>query len=181
MAANIGKTIACFKELGIHPKLSSFKDKLVMQKTIYLLKRMGLDTGFDFGLYVRGPYSPGLTKALYENKQEVEELSTASKLSQNELEKISELMQVVDFGKPALLEITATYACLKYEKNYGEEEATRRLKELKPFYSEAQIAVGISKAKQLFFKPTEEDLRMLREELAPWQKAAEEDMARIEW
>lgn len=174
MKNNIGKAIACFKELGLRPKLDSFKDKLVMQKVVYLLQRLEVDAGFSYGLYVRGPYSPALTKTLYENKQKVEKLETATALSKSELHKIGELANALDVSNAAVLETTATFACLKFEKGLSEDSAMQKLRELKPFYSEAQLALGASKAKQLFFKPTEEDLRSLREESRAWEEASDE-------
>jgi len=46
------------------------------------------------------------------------------------------------------------------------------VKRLKPFYSEAQVAVGISKAKEFFFEPTVSDLDELKKETSIWQSAS---------
>ena len=48
----------------------------------------------------------------------------------------------------------------------------RQVKRLKPFYSEAQIALGISKAKEFLFKPTQKDLEDLKKETGIWQRAS---------
>lgn len=44
----------------------SFDHRLVFQKTIYLLQSFGLYLGYSFSWYIRGPYSPALTRKGYE-------------------------------------------------------------------------------------------------------------------
>lgn len=41
---------------------SSFNDRLIFQKTIYLLQAFGLYLGYYFSWYIHGPYSITLTK-----------------------------------------------------------------------------------------------------------------------
>ena len=43
----------------------SFKDRLIFQKTIYLLQSFNIYLGFHFSWYIRGPYSPVLAKEGY--------------------------------------------------------------------------------------------------------------------
>ncbi len=42
-----------------------FDKRLVLQKTVYLLQAFGLNTGFRYSWYIRGPYSSDLTKLAY--------------------------------------------------------------------------------------------------------------------
>jgi uncharacterized protein YwgA len=44
---------------------SDFNQRLVTQKTIYLLQAFGLYLGYLFTWYIRGPYSPNLTRDAY--------------------------------------------------------------------------------------------------------------------
>jgi hypothetical protein len=44
---------------------SNFNDRLILQKTIYLLEQFGLHIGYYFSWYLRGPYSPALTRDAY--------------------------------------------------------------------------------------------------------------------
>ena len=44
---------------------SSFVDRLIVQKTIYLMQEFGLFIGYRFNWYVHGPYSPGLAGDAY--------------------------------------------------------------------------------------------------------------------
>jgi uncharacterized protein YwgA len=43
-------------------KLHTFRDRLVLQKTVYLLQAFGIYLGYPFSWYLRGPYSPQLAK-----------------------------------------------------------------------------------------------------------------------
>ena len=53
------------KELG-HLKLDTFKDRLIFQKSIYMLGMFGLDPGAAYGWYKHGPYCNDVTRAGYE-------------------------------------------------------------------------------------------------------------------
>lgn len=44
---------------------SDFNARLILQKTIYLMKQFGPNIGYHFGWYLRGPYSPSLTRDAY--------------------------------------------------------------------------------------------------------------------
>ena len=53
---------------------SSFNDRLIFQKTVYLLQAFGLYLGYYFSWYIHGPYSTTLTRdgfALIDNYSEV--------------------------------------------------------------------------------------------------------------
>lgn len=54
--------------------MSTFEGRLKLQKTVYLLQSFGIDLGYRFGWYLRGPYCPDLTKdgfSLMSEKQNV--------------------------------------------------------------------------------------------------------------
>jgi hypothetical protein len=112
---------------------------------------MGVKTGFSFSLYIRGAYSPDLTAALYQHKEEVEAHQTNEKLSSRELEQVHHLKKVMSGEfRPSIMEIAATYAYLVHDLKMPSDEATIKLKQMKPFYSEADFAIAINRVKQLF-------------------------------
>lgn len=51
--------------LGVPLNLDSFNKRLTVQKKVYLTQLMGVDLGFRFGWYLRGPYSTGLTETAF--------------------------------------------------------------------------------------------------------------------
>jgi len=171
---NLEKVIACMKELDKKLKVENFEDKLVVQKTTCLLKLLGFDMGYRFSLYVRGPYSPDLTNDLYGNKGIVESLKTNYTISAKEKGLIAKVADASNNLDPTLLEIMATYAFLSKECGMRGKEALAELKKLKPFYSEAKIAVGVSRAKQLF-PATEKEIREMKAEFKEIESATVSD------
>ena len=165
------KLIAFFKELGFHFTISEFDDRLIAQKLACLLELKGIDLGYSCSLYVRGPYSPDLTMDLYTHTREFENLKTGIRLSPAEKETAGNLGRI--FGlKPVPLEVGATYGYYTLRQNSDPLEALRQVKRLKPFYSEAQIALGISKAKEFLSVPSQKDRDELRKETGIWQRAS---------
>ena len=65
---------------------------------------------------------------------------------------------------------------IKEEGEPYPREALKRVKQLKPFLSETEIAVGISKSKQYLFTPSKTDIEELRRETTPWQTASMKSM-----
>ena len=67
MKFQTGKLVACLKTLGFKPNMQDFSERKKVQKLIYLIQEVaGISMGFDFNWYHHGPYSPGLTKVLFE-------------------------------------------------------------------------------------------------------------------
>ena len=58
---------AVLKRIG-NFDMSTFKGRLVLQKTIYLLQSFGLYFGYKFSWYIHGPYSPELTREAFKLK-----------------------------------------------------------------------------------------------------------------
>ncbi len=173
---DINKVIAILGELGIKPNLNDFQNKMVMQKTICLLKYMGIDTGFEFSIYVRGAYSPALTEQMYLHRTELEKLKTPVSLNSKEKEIVSQFAEVMAGFKPSYLEIAATYQVLLLDGGMSPHDATKKLKAMKPFYSEVEFALGLSRAKQLIpYKFSPESLKEINDELAMWERASDED------
>ena len=46
--------------------LDGIPDRLALQKTLYLLQKMGLDFGYRYKWYTLGPYSPNLANDMFE-------------------------------------------------------------------------------------------------------------------
>lgn len=59
-------TLLVIEKLGLEPRIDTFNDRLLMQKSVYLAQALGVNLGYHFGWYLRGPYSPALTRDLFE-------------------------------------------------------------------------------------------------------------------
>ena len=46
---------------GIPLSVSTFDDRLILQKVVYLLQAAGIQMGYRFRWYLKGPYSPEMT------------------------------------------------------------------------------------------------------------------------
>lgn len=60
--------------LGVQASVASFNDRLMVQKAIYLAQAAGLDLGYYFRWYLRGPYSPEVSSDVFTIAAELGEL-----------------------------------------------------------------------------------------------------------
>lgn len=173
--SNFSKVKACLLALN-YSSLSgdNFEDKLVIQKVVYLLKLKGIEFSYPFNLYVRGPYSPSLTRDIYGHKKELIDLRSNEELSPSEKKVIQEFIDVMEL-RPAQLEVAATYAYFAFERRLDAVSSTAHVRRMKGFYPEAQIALGISRAKQLLFRPTADQIASMKEEDGMWESASDSD------
>ncbi len=141
------KVIACFKELNFKFNIKSFEDRLIAQKTNCLLQYKGINNGFAYSLYAYGPYSPDLTKEYYQTPSAFSNFETDVELSLIEKNKVNKLKDIFDL-KPKYLEIATTYAYSIIQMRNEPIDAYKFTKRFKSHYSDAKIAVGISKAKE---------------------------------
>lgn len=57
--------VLVLRELGIQPSMEQFEDRLIVQKTVYLAQAAGLDLGYHFGWYLRGPYCSSVADDMF--------------------------------------------------------------------------------------------------------------------
>lgn len=170
MKSSLAKVLASYRELGMKIDLSDFDFRLQAQKVAYLLGKVGLAAPYRFSLYVRGTYSPELTRDLFENEQGSKERPKRDVLSKRDLEAIARLRKHIEL-RSAQLEVAATYHYLRYVEGRSEDDSIRRLKDLKPFIPEREVVLGISRVKQLFPQVSAKGVEDLRSEMAPWDEA----------
>ncbi len=168
---DIGKVIACFKELEFHFHLENFEDRLIAQKIVCLLQLKGVELGYPSGLYIRGPYSPVLTQDLYENGKDISCYKTEVSLSEQEKGSVNELKNIFGLSS-SLLEIGATYGFQNQILHQDHFDSFKELKKMKPFYSDAMLALGASKAKQFFGKVSDDNMKEMKVEFEAWQNAS---------
>lgn len=173
---NTSKVIACLKEAGFKPSIDSFEHRLVIQKFVYLLQLKGIKTGFEYTLHVRGPYSRSLCKQMYDNKDDFQHLQNPTPLNKTETEQVQLLVELFQM-KPNLLEVAATYTFF-YQQNNDAISSLRMVKKLKPFFKDSEIAVGISKAKEFLFPPSQENITAMKREMSGWMETTSDAFGR---
>ena len=157
MPSDLDKVIACLRFLGLRPSMYVYRWRFLVQKIAFLAKALGMDIGYDFTIYVAGPYSRGLNCDYYpdEVKTKIDALQTDYELTPSDvsvLEKIKNCRGLLE--NQSLMEATSTAVFLmKQNPNSTDDSLFMSLKWFKPHISDSDRVVGITKAKELMFKP----------------------------
>lgn len=147
------KLLASLKELGTKPNLTTFQDRKKNQKLAYLIQEVaGVPLGYSFTWYIRGPYSPDLTRDLFSDAG-ASNLNT-SVLETQEREKVLRLKQFLGayVESPDSLELLVSLHFLrKHGKRFGasKSEVIKALKERKPFFSDQDVEKSWLKLEEL--------------------------------
>ncbi|MHC4596942.1 MAG: hypothetical protein ACYS9C_18310 [Planctomycetota bacterium] len=137
-------------------KIDSFKDRLIMQKSVYLAQAAGVNLGYYYHWYLYGPYSPSLTRDEYAiamdisadmdesegwklddgSSQRLEKMRAiftglkGDKLA-NKLELLASVHFLIDRRQVSGINTKQITETLKrFNKDFSEEEVQRALKEL---------------------------------------------------
>lgn len=142
----------CVEALGGF-SMSRLKDRIEVQKKIYLLQLSGVDLGYRFNWYINGPYSPTLADTAFEvwNNNSLSEYVEDYELKEETLEKIisiKELLETVppdDLERHEWLELLASIHFLKHvafipntDKN-NKDQFCEAVLEKKPKYTHDQV------------------------------------------
>ncbi len=128
-------------QLGVSSEIDSLEDRVRVQKAVYLGQLFGVDLGYRFSWYLRGPYSSKLTKDYYEVEDaiktgEVDYKEMTLKPSIREkLAAVSPLLkkpESIPLESEAWLELVASYHYLRKVRGYSQDEALTTFKEEKP-------------------------------------------------
>ncbi len=61
------------QELGEETEINSLDDRMRLQKAVYIGQVFGVDLGYRYSWYVKGPYSPPLAQDYYELTEAVDD------------------------------------------------------------------------------------------------------------
>jgi uncharacterized protein YwgA len=91
----LARLIKTLENAGIYEfKIDTFEDRLRLQKIIYIAKHFGIDLGYSFNEYLRGPYSPELADDYYE-LEKLWNTDTIKSLETLDGENVRELIEFV--------------------------------------------------------------------------------------
>ena len=136
--------------IGVELSLGTFHDRLIVQKTIYLAQAAGINLGYFFHWYLRGPYCSDLTGDVFAMSRELVAGSTdaegwaldsasrqrATRLAglfptgdagnrADTLELLASVHFLIDHRQDARDDTRALHATLeRYHKDYSLEETT---------------------------------------------------------
>ena len=151
------KLFSLLNLMGINPKMKDLKERIKIQKIVYLLKSGGFIDDFRFNWYIYGPYSPDLTTTIYEvirNPSDI--VYTYNDLPKNEIRKFKKLIFAGE-KTPYDLELLASLQFLKdqaRERKIDPATVKKKLVEglitLKPKYNENQVNDAWNKLERIF-------------------------------
>lgn len=128
------------KGLELPFQIRTFKDRLIMQKAVYLAQAAGVNLGYYYHWYLYGPYSPSLTRDEYAIATDISaglDESEGWKLddtSSQRLEKIRRIFSGFDRDKLAKkLELLASVHFLIERKQVSKIDTSRIIATLKRF------------------------------------------------
>lgn len=121
----------------------TFEDRLLSQKKIFLLQEMGVNIGYSYNWYVRGPYSPSLTTYIYHNLDMLKEQDFSKYTLQDNVQEKIDNINSLDKKKPETLSIPSWYELLASVlyicKKWKKENEFDCLIKYKPQYTKGQF------------------------------------------
>lgn len=135
--------------------MDSFPGRISVQKKIYLLQLSGLDLGYRFNWYIKGPYSPSLAETAFEvwnNKNLVDAETKEYELSDDCLRQLESIKKLVNSQSPCRdlehykwLELLASVHYLKHiayipkKGTISKQHISKVVTELKPYFNEDHV------------------------------------------
>jgi hypothetical protein len=128
-------------ELGVDHGIRDIEDRKSIQKAIYMGQVVGADLGYNYGWYVKGPYSPQLARDYYDLNFAMETGDEDFKdrhLPPSAREKLKSLKPLLEVPKGCplrqddWLEAIASYHFLRTGSRLDDDQATKRMNDEKP-------------------------------------------------
>jgi uncharacterized protein YwgA len=150
------RLFACLKMVGINPKMETFSERKRVQKMVYLLDKVSnLNFGFSYNWYLHGPYSPELTRIIFDViEKEREDIAKPVILSAADKAKITRLKLFLcdDIESTDALELLVSLhyllKCLP-ESDSKVEDAVNFLKSKKPYFNDEEISNALKRLQDL--------------------------------
>ncbi|HEX4212150.1 MAG TPA: hypothetical protein VIA06_02335 [Candidatus Dormibacteraeota bacterium] len=123
--------------LGVPARVDTFQDRLALQKATYLAQAAGLQLGYRYSWYLKGPYSPDLTRD-YFRLVEDPAIGSGFVLGADHLARLERLAEVArpapgaDLERPEWLELLASLHYLIRTLRKDREGAAAVIRRAKP-------------------------------------------------
>jgi uncharacterized protein YwgA len=145
------KLLACLNAVGQGFDLAIFEDRLALQKVTYLIQRAGVKLGYGFSWYLRGPYSPSLTKDAYELTGLNSKNLDLPKLEADDADRIKRVSSLVgkiqskSEPREYWLELLASldFVANRFAKGRSDGEVVSLFRKKKPKFPEEDVLEGI--------------------------------------
>lgn len=145
------KLLSIFTELDQEINMSTFENRLIFQKEVYLLQEFGISLGHSFGWYRRGPYSSDAADdgfKLESIQRNITELPPLSEHERASILRYRDLMRnartIFSINNISLLELVASLHFILnkgYPRPETPEDAVQQLVERKPHFERLQSQI----------------------------------------
>lgn len=114
--------------------IATVDQRMEVQKAVYLAQTLGVNLGYSYGWYVKGPYSPTLTRDYYNLADDVPAGMMLNGSALQKLATVRDLMnsQVDGLDRPKKLELLASLHYLISKSKMSESTAKKHLSTVKP-------------------------------------------------
>lgn len=127
-----------FQALRINKE--TFDERLVSQKKVFLLQEMGVDIGYSYNWYVRGPYSPDLATYIFSNLDVLKEQDFSKYHLTESVQKNIDAVNNLGAKKPDSLSLPSWYELLAsvvyIHKKWNKTDVFNCLIQYKPQYTQ---------------------------------------------
>lgn len=155
MSTDCDKVISSLRYVNLQFDIHSYISKLFAQKTAFLAQTLGLSTNYPFNYYIHGPYSPQLTNDYYCNTAKFTTLETNYTLTENETAVMQKIKDCNLYESASLMEAASTivFVATRRIPFLKDHEMFAAIKTDKPFLTDETVIIGMTKAKELLFRP----------------------------
>ena len=140
-----------FQALNIEK--DTFDDRLLSQKKIFLLQELGVNIGYSYNWYIRGPYSPDLTTYIFNNLDMLKEQDFSDYKFTDTVKGKIDSINGLAVKKPKTLTVTSWYellaSVLYIYRKWGKENVYESLIQHKPQYTKEQFDAAVKELKLL--------------------------------
>jgi uncharacterized protein YwgA len=143
--------------LGLKFQIDDFRDRLILQKAVYLVQAAGVHLGYYYQWYLHGPYSPSLTRDEYAVAADISAGLDDSKgwtldaISLDKLGRLSSMFNESDRGKLATkLELLASVHFLMFhgQTSLTPKSITETLQRFQKDFSEDEVETALGELKE---------------------------------
>jgi hypothetical protein len=122
--------------LNVGQEIDTVEQRMETQKAIYLAQSLGVDLGYSYGWYLKGPYSPSLTRDYYALHAKADEGDGDRALKQRVRVVLDQLREIMDnptvpLSRAHWLELLASIHYLIHESGYTPQRARDRIRATK--------------------------------------------------
>jgi hypothetical protein len=139
MDKGIALVLRTLEGLDVPPDIGTVAQRKHIQKAVYIAQAAGVPLGYEFNWYVKGPYSPELTRVYYRDEFAAAAVHQERPQLRADLrQRLENVREVLVAGKPAGLspddwmELVASWHFLRSRRRLPEDQATAVLAEQKP-------------------------------------------------